>query len=53
MKQQETNTQQLMESIHLSEKEILEKFSFTLNGDVLSYQEAVQFIELIKKEINH
>lgn len=45
------DVQELVNCLHLPENEILEKFSFTHEGEILSIENAMQFIHFLKSEL--
>lgn len=44
--------QLLVDSLHLNEKDILDKFTLTLDGEALSEEEAVRFIQFLRSELS-
>ncbi|MBP1154418.1 MULTISPECIES: hypothetical protein [unclassified Paenibacillus] len=44
--------QELVGCLHLPEKEILERFSFSHEGEILSNDNAIQFLHFLKTELS-
>lgn len=44
--------QELIECLHLPEDEILERFSFSHEGEILSNDNAIQFLQFLKTELS-
>jgi hypothetical protein len=45
------NVQELVDSLHLENKIILEKFQFTIGEKKLSHEESISFIEFLRNEL--
>ncbi|WP_201319191.1 hypothetical protein [Paenibacillus sp. EPM92] len=46
------DVQELMDCLHLPDNEILERFSFTHEGEPLSNEHARQFLHFLKTELS-
>lgn len=46
------DVKQLIDQLHLPESEILDRFSFTFNENVLTPEEAARFIQFLRSELD-
>ncbi|SDN19072.1 hypothetical protein SAMN04487897_10279 [Paenibacillus sp. yr247] len=46
------DVQQLIDNLHLPEDDILNMFSFKLDDNVLSQEEAIRFIHFLRSELD-
>ncbi|QHW30843.1 hypothetical protein GZH47_08240 [Paenibacillus rhizovicinus] len=45
------NVQELVDSLHLANEVILERFEFTIGGNKLTVEESISFIQFIRDEL--
>lgn len=47
------DVKQLIDNLHLPESDILDMFSFSFGGNVLTPEEAIRFIQFLRSELDN